>query len=84
MWKVTVPHVIMETKQVIVNFALAHWRLYFSKYSGCLNKNLILQTRPEKALMFVRNVLFLREENMSCRVGFILLLGLFRFRAHKA
>ena len=40
-WNVTIPHVIMETKQVIVNFAQVVY-LHFSKY---LNKNLVTSCR---------------------------------------
>ena len=36
-WKVTIPHVIMETRQVIVNFA----QVAYVHFSKCLNKSLV-------------------------------------------
>jgi len=71
-WEVTIPHMVMETKQVIVHFAQVVYSQFFS--CKCLNKKFVASCCTLGAKThryFSMRIFFLREGNVSCIVWFI-------------
>ena len=68
-WKVTIPHVIMETKQVIVNlaqFAFFHFSKYLNNILVASCGTLVAKTRRYLCFFFAR-----RKLELQCSVYFV-------------